>query len=75
MCGVTGYLAEKPVAGLDAALRSMAAAIVHRGPDDEGFYQASARNGNGRVGLAHRRLSTGNISPANTGYWDFSRVI
>jgi asparagine synthetase B (glutamine-hydrolysing) len=36
MCGIAGYLTEKPVAKLDAALRGMAAAIVQRGPDDEG---------------------------------------
>jgi asparagine synthase (glutamine-hydrolysing) len=62
MCGIAGYLAEKPIAGLDAALRGMAAAIAHRGPDDEGFFETSARNGSSRVGLAHRRLSIIDLS-------------
>ncbi|MGH8261517.1 MAG: asparagine synthase (glutamine-hydrolyzing), partial [Steroidobacteraceae bacterium] len=56
MCGIAGYLAARPSDGLDPALRGMAAALVHRGPDDEGFFHAATRDG-GRVGLAHRRLS------------------
>jgi asparagine synthase (glutamine-hydrolysing) len=53
MCGICGkYYFERPggddLAGL---LRRMTGSMVHRGPDDEGFY---VRNG---VGLGHRRLS------------------
>jgi len=57
MCGIAGYLATGQHEGLDASLRAMAAAIAHRGPDDEGFLEAVTRNGEVRVGLAHRRLS------------------
>jgi len=35
----------------------MADVIAHRGPDDEGFYEAKACDGKYSVGLAHRRLS------------------
>jgi asparagine synthase (glutamine-hydrolysing) len=49
MCGICGKIGRKPVNKDE--LRQMAAAIKHRGPDDEGFYI------NGRVGLGHRRLS------------------
>jgi asparagine synthase (glutamine-hydrolysing) len=35
----------------------MAAAIAHRGPDDEGFFETVTQTGQYRVGLAHRRLS------------------
>jgi asparagine synthase (glutamine-hydrolysing) len=47
MCGIVGF------AGLDdpALLRRMCDSLVHRGPDDEGFYEAPG------VGLAMRRLS------------------
>ncbi len=47
MCGITGYL------GYDdpSMLRSMCSAITHRGPDDDGFFEAPG------VGLAMRRLS------------------
>jgi asparagine synthase (glutamine-hydrolysing) len=51
MCGIAGILSlnERPV--LREELRSMCAAIAHRGPDDEGFYAADG------VGLGIRRLS------------------
>lgn len=35
----------------------MADVIQHRGPDDEGFYYATAGSGRYSIGLAHRRLS------------------
>ncbi|HEV7138919.1 MAG TPA: asparagine synthase (glutamine-hydrolyzing) [Steroidobacteraceae bacterium] len=57
MCGIAGYLAAGGHDGLSASLRQMAAAIAHRGPDDEGFYEAVTRDGERCVGLAHRRLS------------------
>ncbi len=47
MCGIAGYV------GFDdpALLRSMCASLQHRGPDDEGFFEAPG------VGLCIRRLS------------------
>jgi asparagine synthase (glutamine-hydrolysing) len=47
MCGITGY------AGLNdpALLRRMCSVIVHRGPDEDGFYVGNA------IGLAMRRLA------------------
>ncbi|MGV2481593.1 UNVERIFIED_CONTAM: asparagine synthetase B, partial [Salmonella enterica subsp. enterica serovar Weltevreden] len=52
-------------------LKAMADAIRHRGPDDDGFYVADG------IGLAHRRLSILDLSPAghqpmsdaNQRYW------
>jgi len=52
MCGILGFInleRERPVDQQTA--RTMAAAIRHRGPDDEGFYFK------GRVALGMRRLS------------------
>ncbi len=52
MCGICGKLEfdrEKPVPAV--LLKSMADAIRHRGPDDEGFYSS------GQIGLGFRRLS------------------
>lgn len=51
MCGIVGKLnfAGAPVD--EELIRRMAATIIHRGPDDEGFYLA------GGVGLGMRRLS------------------
>jgi asparagine synthase (glutamine-hydrolysing) len=58
MCGIAGLLG-----GLDSnnedVLRSMARAIAHRGPDDEGVWLDREAG----VGLAHRRLSIVDLSP------------
>ena len=52
MCGIAGILEFDPGAEPSAeGLRRMAKVLAHRGPDEEGFYEA------GPVGLAHRRLS------------------
>ena len=52
MCGIAGiyhFKSQEPVSrGL---LKAMTDTLVHRGPDDEGFYTC------GPVGLGHRRLS------------------
>lgn len=59
MCGIAGKLyrqEDRPVTF--GALAAMCETLVHRGPDDEGFYL------NGNVGLAMRRLS---IIDVNTG--------
>ncbi|MEY4589843.1 MAG: hypothetical protein RL497_1919 [Pseudomonadota bacterium] len=53
MCGIVGMVAANPApqVALQAQLAAMAARLVHRGPDAEGFYCQGA------VGLGHRRLS------------------
>jgi len=61
MCGFAGAVrpgttAEDWTAGLSA----MAASLRHRGPDDEGLWFDAAAG----VGLAHRRLSILDLSPA-----------
>jgi len=52
MCGIAGIFnldSHEPVS--PRLLKAMTDALLHRGPDDEGFYVA------GPVGLGHRRLS------------------
>jgi asparagine synthase (glutamine-hydrolysing) len=52
MCGIVGFAGGTGAqGGREASLRSMCAAIVHRGPNEEGRYLASD------VGLGMRRLS------------------
>jgi asparagine synthase (glutamine-hydrolysing) len=52
MCGIAGVVKFAKDAKVDGTvLRQMCAAMVHRGPDDEGVYMK------GRVGLGMRRLS------------------
>jgi len=54
MCGIAGYFGQ----GDKDVLEKMTRTLVHRGPDDEGFYSS------GRVGLGQRRLSIIDLSPA-----------
>jgi len=52
MCGISGIYNFKSLAPVSSAvLKAMNDTLVHRGPDDEGFYIS------GPVGLGHRRLS------------------
>ena len=62
MCGIAGYVTRRNHPDLSRALRDMARAIVHRGPDDDGFLEVGTRGGSERVGLAHRRLSIIDLS-------------
>ena len=52
MCGICGVfnIGNRAPVGT-ALLKSMADTLIHRGPDDEGFYCS------GPIGLAHRRLA------------------
>lgn len=60
MCGFAGFLSSRAVDAPQRVLKAMADAIVHRGPDDAGYW-FDAHLG---VGLAHRRLSILDLSPA-----------
>ena len=56
MCGIVGIFCFNGASPSEEILRSMAAKIAHRGPDDEGFLV------NGQVGLGMRRLSIIDVS-------------
>ena len=62
MCGLVGLWQSSPVCReqLAAALQPMAAALFHRGPDDQGFWCDPASG----FALAHRRLAILDLSPA-----------
>jgi asparagine synthase (glutamine-hydrolysing) len=62
MCGIAGYVTRALGFDLNGALRGMASAIAHRGPDDEGFFESGTTDGEYRLGLAHRRLSIIDLS-------------
>jgi asparagine synthase (glutamine-hydrolysing) len=52
MCGIAGIFNYRDSAPVDHfQLKRMAQTMLHRGPDDEGFYTS------GPLGFAHRRLS------------------
>jgi len=66
MCGIGGYVDPRGTLIARGLLRDLAAALVHRGPDGEGFFTQ------GPFGLAHRRLaiidlSEGGAQPMNVG--------
>ena len=61
MCGLAGWLYTPANAPDRALLRSMAASIAHRGPDDEGFFEDPTAG----IAFAHRRLSIIDLSDAS----------
>ena len=58
MCGIVGFAATSPLSPCKA-LSVARDTLLHRGPDDAGEWWSQ----DGRVGLAHRRLSIFDISP------------
>ncbi len=61
MCGIAGFVGP----GDSADLRRMNAALVHRGPDDEGIWFDEAC----RVFLGHRRLSILDLAGGHQPMW------
>ena len=60
MCGIAGIISPNPDLISTTRLQKMADALVHRGPDGEGYWI----NENKSVGFAHRRLSVIDLSEA-----------
>ncbi|NLD69595.1 MAG: asparagine synthase (glutamine-hydrolyzing) [Limnobacter sp.] len=57
MCGIAGIVSASADTPVREAALAMARAIAHRGPDDEGVFDAVCADGRHRLALAHRRLS------------------
>lgn len=63
MCGISGVIGGS--AGMvEPAVRRMMRAMVHRGPDDEGYEEFARDAGAGRIGFGFRRLAILDLSPA-----------
>lgn len=61
MCGLAGFLGgDSNKVEAEALLRRMSDTLVHRGPNDSGIWGDSELG----IGLAHRRLSIVDLSPA-----------
>lgn len=60
MCGIAGILSADAAKISTQRLKQMSAAVAHRGPDGEGLWTSPS----GLAGLAHRRLSIIDLSPA-----------
>ena len=63
MCGIAGVIGAPPVAA-EPAVRRMMRAMVHRGPDDEGYEEFPASATGQVVGFGFRRLAILDLSPA-----------
>src|SRR5436309_4561250 len=61
MCGIAALLGDLSLDQVDASLRAMVDAQVHRGPDASGTVLIST--GRANVGLGSRRLAIQDISP------------
>lgn len=62
MCGIAGIIGlaqQSPLSNLSGRLEAMAAAMQHRGPDDQGIYISP----DDRVGFTTRRLAIRDLSP------------
>lgn len=57
MCGITGLIISDAHVDTSTVLRNMTNVIAHRGPDDEGFFEADSACKKYHIGLGHRRLS------------------
>lgn len=57
MCGIAGFITDEAWCQDGRVLQRMATTLVHRGPDDEGYFETLSRDGRFAIGLAHRRLS------------------
>lgn len=60
MCGITGKISLRGTGISLELLRRMAGTLIHRGPDDEGFYTSP------HAGLAQRRLAIIDPIPEST---------
>jgi len=69
MCGIAGILDLTGVK--ESILIKMRDSMIHRGPDDAGFWISDDR----RVGLAHRRLSILDLSPSGRQPMEFDGLI
>jgi asparagine synthase (glutamine-hydrolysing) len=69
MCGIFGVLHQDPgVTPSENLLESIAARLIHRGPDGRGIYAA------GGIGLVHTRLSLIDLNArSNQPFWDRER--
>jgi asparagine synthase (glutamine-hydrolysing) len=70
MCGICGILYTSATAApTEAALRAMNGALIHRGPDGDGFYLGEA------VALAMRRLSIIDVAGSRQPLYNEDRTI
>jgi len=60
MCGLIGFISKNNFASLKSTLPTASLSLLHRGPDDKGFFYDEKMG----IGLSHRRLSIIDLSRA-----------
>ena len=60
MCGICGFFTLKKLSDSEVHLKNMSSSILHRGPDDFGFWKDEEAG----IFLAHQRLAIVDLSPA-----------
>lgn len=73
MCGICGVIAPHHPETAAPAIRSMTAALRHRGPDDEGFLEGDPRAPG--VALGMRRLSIIDLAGGHQPVWNEQRDV
>ena len=73
MCGICGFANASSSSLADSFVRSMAAAMLHRGPDDAGFLSNDPRSPGTSLGM--RRLSIIDLSGGHQPIWNESRDV
>ena len=69
MCAITGIVKFEQASPVDSIIRKMTDAVIHRGPDDSGFFVDE------HVALGHRRLSVIDIDGGNQPMYNETREI
>ena len=75
MCGINGVIASKKVdsSSITKILQKMNQLIVHRGPDDDGFFVHS--NDSYSIGMAMKRLSIIDLNTGNQPIYNQNKTI
>ncbi len=73
MCGICGFANVSSASSADSLVRSMTAAMVHRGPDEDGFFSNDPRSPGTALGM--RRLSIIDLSGGHQPAWNESRDV
>lgn len=71
MCGIAGIILGKPDGQQRELVKAMTAALTHRGPNGDGFWQ----DGEGRYFLGHRRLSIIDLSAASNQPFQYGQYV
>ena len=73
MCGICGFAYASGPAEAESRVRSMAAAMVHRGPDEDGFLVNDPRAPSAALGM--RRLSIIDLERGHQPIWNEARDV